>query len=217
LIGPLNDVERRNAPAFLYATGRPDLLRHGRRVAIVGAREASDLGLRRAAKLAQSLTKAGITVVSGLARGIDTAAHVAAMQSGGSTIAVLGTPLDACNPPSNATLQAQIGAEHLLVSQFARGEPVRRHNFIIRNRTMALVSDASVIVEAGEGSGSLSQGWEALRLGRPLFLMRSIVENSALEWPKTMMNYGARMLSEPEELLSALPAESIRFPIDAPF
>lgn len=76
----------------------------------------------------------------------------------------------------------------------------------MRNRTMALLSDASVIVEAGEGSGSLSQAWEALRLGRPLFLMASILERRDLAWPKTMLDYGAMVLKNPSELLARLPA-----------
>jgi DNA processing protein len=82
---------------------------------------------------------------------------------------------------------------------------------------MALISNASVIVEAGEGSGSLSQGWEALRLGRPLFLLKSLIEDVALAWPKEMLNYGAMVLSSPEELLAELPPPSERIPHDAPF
>ena len=74
-----------------------------------------------------------------------------------------------------------------------------------RNRLMALISDASVIVEASDGSGSLSQGWEALRLGRPLFLMASILDHRDLAWPKTMIEYGAMVLRSPEELLAVLP------------
>jgi len=76
----------------------------------------------------------------------------------------------------------------------------------MRNRTMALLCDASVIVEAGDGSGSLSQGWEALRLGRPLFLMASILERRDLSWPKTMLDYGAMILKNPSELLARLPS-----------
>jgi DNA processing protein len=217
LLGPLNDIELRHAPGFLYATGNVGLLQEGRRVAVIGSREATELGLKRAARLARALVAERIIVVSGLARGIDTAAHTAAMESGGSTIAVLGTPLDKCNPPSNAKLQEKIGRDHLLVSQFAPTEPVMKHNFVLRNRTMALISNASVIVEAGEGSGSLSQGWEALRLGRPLFLLKSLIEDVALAWPKEMLNYGAMVLSSPEELLAELPPPSERIPHDAPF
>jgi DNA processing protein len=205
LLGPMNDVELRNAPAQLYVTGHPELVRTGRRVAIVGSRDASELGLRRAARLAHALVEQQITVVSGLARGIDTAAHRAAIERGGRTVAVLGTPLDQCNPRANEPLQNEIGARHLLISQFAIGQPTQRSHFVLRNRTMALVSHASVIVEAGEGSGSLSQGWEALRLGRPLFLMKSLFDNPALKWPTEMLDYGALILSEPEELLAELP------------
>lgn len=217
LLGPLNDVELRNAPARLFATGRIELLRRGRRVAIVGSRDASETGLNRARRLARILAEHNICVVSGLARGIDTAAHEGAMERSGTTIAVLGTPLDQCNPRSNAALQAEIGARHLLVSQFAIGEQVQRHHFVLRNRTMALISHASVIVEAGEGSGSLSQGWEALRLARPLFLMKSVVENPALNWPKEMLDYGATVLAEPDDLLTELPPALEVEPHDVPF
>lgn len=217
LLGPLNAVEQRNAPKTLYVTGNLDLVRQGRRVAIVGSREASEPALRRAMRLAHLLAEGGITVVSGLARGIDTAAHRAAIDRGGSTIAVLGTPLDQCTPRSNERLQSEIGAGHLLISQFAIGEPVNKSSFVLRNRTMALVCDASVIVEAGEGSGSLSQGWEALRLGRPLFLMKSVVDNHALAWPRKMLDYGAMVLAEPADLLAALPPALNVQPEDAPF
>lgn len=217
LIGPLNEVERRNAPAHLFVEGRAELLRVGRRVAVVGSRAASDVGLKRATRLVRVLTANDITVVSGLAEGIDTAAHQAAIQSKGRTIAVIGTPLDRAYPKANTELQREIGREHLLVSQFAPGYPVQRQNFVLRNRTMALISDASVIVEAGEQSGSLSQGWEALRLGRPLFLMQSVVANAALSWPAKMLDYGALVLSEPEDLLASLPPARFWETQDAPF
>jgi DNA processing protein len=217
LLGPLNDVELHNAPARLYVTGYPHLLREFRRVAIVGSRDASELGLRRAQRLAHFLVEHDIAVVSGLARGIDTAAHAASLGGGGRTIGVLGTPLDQCNPRSNEELQARIGAEHLLVSQFPIGQTVQRSHFVLRNRTMALISHASVIVEAAESSGSLSQGWEALRIGRPLFLMRSLVEDTNLAWPRKMIDYGALVLTEPEELLAELPREPRFMAEDAPF
>ena len=86
--------------------------------------------------------------------------------------------------------------EHLAVSQFASGTPSRPGNFPMRNRTMALLSDATVIVEAGEKSGSLHQGWEALRLGRPLFLAQSAVSASPASWPAEFMRYGAVVLSD---------------------
>lgn len=95
--------------------------------------------------------------------------------------------------------------KHLAVSQFPSGHPSARPNFPRRNRTMALLTDATVIVEASESSGSLSQGWEALRLGRRLFIMRAVVEDGTLFWPREMMKYGADILTEMDDLLEALP------------
>jgi len=83
---------------------------------------------------------------------------------------------------------------------------VKKGNFPQRNRTMALISDATVIVEAGPGSGTIHQGWEALRLNRPLFLMKSLVEDDSLEWPWELQRYGAMVLAEPEDLLLELPS-----------
>jgi DNA processing protein len=85
--------------------------------------------------------------------------------------------------------------EHLCLSQFPAGAPFQRGNFPMRNRTMALISDATVIVEAGDKSGSLHQGWGALRLGRPLFLFEAILEDASLDWPKEMVHYGAQVIS----------------------
>lgn len=208
LLGPLNDAEKEKAPAFLWVAGAAGLLKLGIRVSIVGARKASPDGLKRAAKLARILAEQRISVVSGLAEGVDTAAHEACMAvSGGRTVAVLGTPLDVVYPRKNAALQHRIMDEHLAISQFDPGQPVQPTNFVRRNRVMALVSDATVIVEATDSSGSLSQGWEALRLGRRLFIMKSVTTTAGLKWPAEMLKYGAEVLSKPEDLLQALPAD----------
>ena len=95
------------------------------------------------------------------------------------------------------------------MSEFPPGSAVSRGNFPRRNRTMALIADASVIIEAGEGSGTLSQGWEALRLGRPLFLLKSLVE-SKLAWPRELLDHGALVLAGMDELLRVLPTDGIR-------
>jgi len=210
LIGPLNDVEAKNAPKVLFAAGRVDMFRGAPRVSIVGSRKASADGLRRARRLSGLLAARGVVVVSGLAEGIDTAAHTAALEAGGNTVAVLGTPLDQVYPRSNAALQERLMHEQLVISQFPVGRPVQKGNFPTRNRTMALISDATVIVEASDSSGSLSQGWEALRLGRPLFIANSVVENPQLSWPEKMLGYGALVLSDEtlEELLALLPEQS---------
>lgn len=205
LLGPLNPEEARHAPKQLFAAGHTEWLHRSPRVAIVGARKASTDGLRRAARLVRILVDHDATIVSGLAEGIDAVAHTTAVEAGGRTIAVIGTPLDEFYPTKHRELQRRLMAEHLVISQFPTGHPVTRKNFPLRNRTMALVCEASVIVEASDGSGSLSQGWEALRLARPVFLMASVVDRTDLTWPKQMREYGARVLRNPEELLDRLP------------
>ena len=197
LLGPLNEVERKNAPTRLFVAGHSEILHSGARVSIVGSRRASKRGLDNARALSEALAQEGVVIVSGLAEGIDTSAHWAAIGAKGRTVAVLGTPLDRFYPASNRGLQTIIMREHLCASQFPPGVPPRRGNFPMRNRTMALISDATVIVEAGEKSGSLHQGWEALRLGRPLFIFESIIEDPCLTWPKDMVRYGAQVISLP--------------------
>src|SRR5579883_2145947 len=137
VLGDLNGVEAKYAPRQLYLQGNPALLRRGPRVSLVGSRRASQDGLRRARLLSSALARHGIIVVSGLAAGIDRAAHEAAIEASGDTIAVLGTSLEECYPKENQELQERIGREHLLVSQFPSGYPTTPKNFPIRNRTMA--------------------------------------------------------------------------------
>jgi DNA processing protein len=205
LLGPLNDIERHFAPERLFVTGDVSVL-DAARVAVVGTRRPTAEGAARTRRLVAELVGHGVVVVSGLAEGVDTLAHVAAIERGGRTVAVLGTPIDTVYPATNRELQERIAREHLVVSQFASGWPVQRKNFPQRNRTMALIADASVIVEAGDGSGTLSQGWEALRLGRPLFFLRSLLNVPDLRWPREMMEYGAAVLENMPPLLDVLPA-----------
>lgn len=207
LLGRLNEVEERNKPETLFTIGDTGLLQGHPRTAIVGARNASELGLARARKLARLLAGRGVVVVSGLAEGIDTAAHWAAIRAGGRTIGVLGSPLDVVFRQADGSLRAIMEKEHLVVSQFPTGHPVLRSNFPRRNRTMALLTHATVIIEASDSSGSLSQGWEALRLGRQLFILKSLADDPRLEWPAEMVKYGASVLSESgvEALFDALP------------
>ncbi|MBY0440075.1 MAG: DNA-protecting protein DprA [Burkholderiales bacterium] len=208
LLGSLNDLEGAHSPARLFLQGDLSLLAQGARVAVVGSRKATAAGIARAERFARELAQRGVVIVSGLAAGIDTAAHRAAMACGGRTMAVLGTPLDEVYPRENAALQAAIARDHLLVSQFVSGSPVTRKNFPIRNRTMALLCDATVIVEATQTSGTRHQGWEALRLGRVVFLAREVVADQSLTWPAEMMRYGAQVLSDEnlEAVAENLPA-----------
>lgn len=195
LLGPLNAVEKKHAPASLFVAGDIDLCRNFAKVSVIGTRDVSPAGIKRTQQIVGRLVEREVVVVSGLARGVDTAAHQAAIACGGKTIAVLGVPLDQVYPPENAALQKKIMAEHLAISQFPSGFPMQKKNFPIRNRTMALISNATIIIEAGEGSGTLHQGWEALRLGRPLFITESLLKHPELKWPQEMIGYGAQVLS----------------------
>ena len=213
LIGPLNDVEERYAPKELYLAGDLPVPLPKPRAAIIGSRKASTEGIKAASYIAYELVKEGVIIVSGLARGIDTSAHKTTIENGGDTVAVLGTPLNKFYPRENRGLQEFIMKKHLAISQFPFDYPIQPRNFVIRNRTMALISDASIIVEASDSSGSLHQGWEALRLGRPLFIWKSLTEDDTLSWPEKMMEYGARVLTEPEEVLDFLPTNERILPI----
>ena len=172
LLGPLNEIEQKYAPRQLWVAGDPSIFADGRITSVVGSRQPSPAGVRRTRRLVSELVKRDIAVLSGLALGVDAVAHTTAIQRGGRTVAVLGTPVDEVTPRSNARLQDRIIREHVAVSQFAPGSIVQKWNFTVRNRTMALLSPATVIIEAGEGSGTQHQGWEALRLGRPLYISR---------------------------------------------
>jgi DNA processing protein len=126
-------------------------------------------------------------VVSGLAKGIDTAALTGAIEAGGRVIAVIGTPLDKASPIENAELQQEIYRNHLLVSPFPTGEQVFPSNFPKRNRLMAALSDATVIVEASDTSGTLHQAVACQELGRWLFILRSVVDNPKVTWPRRFL------------------------------
>lgn len=204
---PLNQAEKKFAPQDITLRGDVSLLLEGGRVSIIGSRTASPQGVARTRRLSRLLVENGVTVVSGLAKGIDTAAHRAAIEAGGRTIAVLGTPINEVYPPENRGLQELIGESHLLVTQFPVGYPVLKKNFPVRNRLMALISDATVIVEASNKSGTIHQGWEALRLARPLYILESAHDPSASSWSSQFLSYGAQILSDEsfESLLDSIP------------
>ena len=199
LLGRLTEIEAKKAPERLYIEGNRTLLEDGQRIAVIGSRKASPQSIDRARSFTKAVVDHGITVVSGLAEGIDTVAHETAIEMGGNTIAVLGTPLSKAYPRRNKDLLDKIMRDHLAISEFPEGHPLKRGNFPRRNRTMALISDATVIVEASEKSGTRHQGWEAIRIGRFLYIMQNVVQNDNLGWPQEMIKYGAQEL-RPEDL-----------------
>lgn len=197
-----------DAPEFLFVVGDLGLL-HRPTIAVVGTRNPSDDGLRRARKLGYLLSERGMVVASGLARGIDKAAHLGALERGGETVAVLGTPVDRVYPREHAVLQEIISETGALVSQFRPGEKVQRHFFPMRNAVMSGLSVGTVVVEASETSGALIQARKCLQQGHKLFIPRSAVERSDLTWPKTFAARGAHVFSTIEELVVVLEADGL--------
>jgi len=172
--------------ARLWVDGDCSLLRRPS-VAVIGSRVASKVGLAMAAELAKSLVREHIVVMSGLARGIDAAAHCSAIANGGRTIAVIGTPLERAYPPEHAALQDRIRRDHLLASPFPAGTRTTRAHFPIRNRVMARLADVTVVVEAGDDSGAMHQIEECLRAGRPVFVAGWLLGRTELTWPRNVL------------------------------
>lgn len=186
----------RHPVELLYFRGWWNLV-ETRSVAIVGTREPTSEGLARTARLAKLLVKDGFTIVSGLAKGVDAVAHTTALDAGGTTIAVIGTPLDKSYPPENADLQVRIGDEFLVISQVpvlkyhqAKNPTANAYFFPERNVTMSALTEATIIVEAGETSGTLYQARAAIDQGRKLFILDSCFDQG-LKWPEKFVARGA--------------------------
>lgn len=189
----------------LYIVGDTTLIRRPC-VSIVGTRKVSPEGAARARKLARALAHENVVVVSGLAEGVDTEAMTAAIQFGGSVVGVIGTPLDQAYPAKNKALQEKVYRQHLLISQFPSGSRVFKSNFPARNRLMATISDATVVIEASDTSGTLHQAAECERLGRWLFIAKSVVDNPALTWPRTFLKYQKCVpLESVDDILTRVP------------
>lgn len=192
---------------LLYFQGWWELANSPRSVAVVGTRSPSSDGLARTGKLVSALVRDDFTIVSGLAAGVDAVAHTTAIHLGGRTIAVIGTPLSVSYPASNASLQSEIAKNHLLISQV----PVKRYrntknptsnNFFFpeRNITMSALTDATIIVEAGETSGTLVQARHALKQGRKLFILESNFRNTSLNWPRLFEERGAIRVADYDDI-----------------
>jgi DNA processing protein len=189
-------------PPLVFVAGRL-LPADARAVAVVGTRAASDRGMGMARAIAAHLVATGYTVASGLAAGIDTAAHTGALSAGGRTVAVIGTGLNRCYPPENEPLQGRIATECAVVSQFWPDAPPSRRTFPMRNAVMSGLSLGTVVVEAGQTSGSRMQARLALAHGRPVFLLRSLVEQH--EWAREFARRpGVHVVAEPPAITAAI-------------
>lgn len=194
---------------LLYYSGDLDLL-STRSVAIVGTRKPSPKGYRLAVEMAEHLVKDKFTIVSGLATGIDTAAHTTAIENAGRTIAVIGTPLNMAYPAVNVELQTKIAREHLLVTQvpFLRYQEQSINGnklfFPERNKTMSALSEATIIIEAGETSGTLTQARAALYQKRKLFILEHCFQNKDITWPAYYEKKGAIRVRIYQDILDHL-------------
>jgi DNA processing protein len=188
--------DAKNPVQMLYFQGWWDLV-ESMSVALVGTRKPTERGLKDAAGLARQLVEDKYTVVSGLADGIDTVAHRTAIECGGTTIAVIGTPLSRSYPEDNSELQKQIAREYLLISQvpvvrYAQQDwRYNRSFFPQRNITMSALTNATVIVEASDTSGTLMQARAALQQKRKLFILDGCFADPKLKWPRLFEGLGA--------------------------
>jgi DNA processing protein len=196
-----------DAPPLLFGQGvaLPSMLPG---VAVVGTRQATDAGKRRAHKAARELAAAGIPVYSGMAAGIDTAAHIGALEAGGFTVAVMGTPITRRYPSENAALAERIlSSGGALVTEFLPDASTRPWHFLRRNKTMSGLSMVTLVIEAGMTSGAKAQATAALKHGRAVYFPRSLVESQP--WAAAMVETGlhgerALMVERIEDLVAQL-------------
>jgi DNA processing protein len=198
---PGNLLGVHDRPALLFVAGAlaPD---DARSLAVIGSRRASSHGLAVAKEIAEHLVERRYSVVSGLAAGIDTAAHRTALERGGRTVAVIGTGLLHAYPPQNAELQRLIADRCAVVSQFWPEAPPSRRSFPMRNAVMSGISLGTVIVEASHTSGARVQARLALAQGRPVFLLEALLEQ---DWAKELATRsGTHVVKAPEEITATI-------------
>lgn len=194
-------------PERLWVRGRLDLVRCARpRVALVGTRAPTPYGVGQAQRFGRALARAGVVVVSGLARGIDQAAHAAALEVGGDTVAVLGSGLN--RPWPAVPLVEEIAARGLLMSEFEPDQGPRPHHFPLRNRIISGLVDGLLVIEAAGASGSLITARWAADQGREVFALPGRVDQPMAAGCHRILREGAGLVESPEELLERIYGEA---------
>lgn len=196
-------LEIADPPAVLYAQGRVDLLQRPA-LAIVGSRNATAQGESNAQSFAKALSDAGLTIVSGLALGIDAAAHRGGLAGASSSIAVLGTGIDIVYPRRNAALAQDIGSRGLLLSEFPLGTSATTHNFPRRNRLISGLSRGCLVIEAALASGSLITARAAAEQGREVFAIPGSIHSPLSKGCHALIKSGAKLVESAEDVLSEL-------------
>ena len=200
-------------PPILFARGRVELLRT-RSIGVVGTRHPTTYGTAAAGRLARDLADAGLTIASGMARGIDTAAHKAVLEGGGNTIAVFGCGVDELYPAENRKLAAQLAESGLLLSDFPMGTPPYPQNFPIRNRIISGISLGVLIVEGGQYSGSAITARLAAEHGREVFAVPGNI-TSKMSWgPNLLIKQGAKLVQDWNDVVTELQPEDRRWLVD---
>jgi len=189
-------------PACIWLQGKPEAL-WAPQVAIVGARNASVQGLENARLFAKALSRAGFTITSGLALGIDAAAHRAALECGGASIAVVGSGLDETYPRSHAALQRELAANGAVLSEHPPGTPPRKGHFPRRNRIIAGLSVAVLVIEASERSGSLITARLANEAGREVFAVPGSIHNPLARGCHLLIRQGAQLVMDVAEIVES--------------
>ena len=205
-------------PLLLYLQGDVDLLRR-HSLAIVGSRNASAQGMDNARAFAAHLSRQGWAIVSGLAIGIDAAAHEGGLDGVGGTVAVVGTGLDRVYPARHRALAHRIAAAGLLISEFAPGTPPLRENFPLRNRIIAGLTRGTLVVEAALQSGSLITARQAAEYGREVFAVPGSIHSPLSRGCHTLLRQGAKLVESADDILEELQphsAATTAAPADAP-
>jgi DNA processing protein len=200
---PKSLFEIHDPPPFLYVRG--ELKSQETSVAIVGSRRATSYGLLATARMAEGLANHAVTVVSGMARGIDTAAHKGALAAGGRTIGVLGCGIDKVYPPENRKLFQDMAEKGCLVSEFPMGTQPLAENFPRRNRIISGLSRGVLVVEAAENSGSLITAQYALEHGRDVFAVPGNITFASCRGSNRLIKQGAKLVDCVEDILEELP------------
>jgi len=194
-------------PAVLFCRGRIELL-SAVNVGVIGTRHPTAYGVAAAERVAGDLARAGVTIVSGMARGIDTAAHKATLAGQGTTIAVLGCGVDIVYPSENKKVAAEIVAKGLIISEFPMGATAFPQNFPIRNRIISVLSVGLLVVEGAQYSGSSITARLALDQGREVFAIPGNI-TSKMSWgPNLLIKQGAKLVQDWNDIVSELPTEA---------
>jgi len=214
---PARLLETADPPVILYMKGRRELLlsANAAGLAIVGSRNATPGGLQNAQAFARALSQAGMTIISGMALGIDSAAHKGGLEGPGCTIAVVGTGLDLVYPARNKQLAHQLAVEGLMLSEYALGTPALAHNFPRRNRIISGLSRGVLVVEAALASGSLITARQAGEQGREVFAIPGSIHSPFSKGCHALIKQGAKLVDDARDILVELNLSSGRANIES--